>query len=203
MVSRKGKAIIAGTVVAFLTGGTGIAVASTTKTYVSLMGNTHAILGNSYSYIVTVKKGSSPVANASVSLYENKAIYDTLTTDSSGNATFDVEFNQTGTYNLYAEYSGTTSTTLAVTVTDIASNVMWSVTPEMTKVSGGTITVTGNVTDPLGNAFEGYAIELIVNGKNISSAKSDSKGNFTFTYKLPANKSTSKEDYTITLGSAS
>lgn len=193
------KKVIVGGVLVAVTGGI-VALASISKEKITLSGPSSAILDVAATYTVSVMKGSSAQSGVSVTLDMDGTTYDQQSTDKSGSATFTVKFSSTGSHTLQASTSSTTSSKLTVTVTDVASKVKWSVTPSVLSVAGGTITVSGTVTDDAGNKFQGYTLGVFVDGtQQGSSQTSDKNGSFTFTLKLPKNNTSSKESYTITL----
>jgi len=92
---------------------------SSYKTIVEISGPTSAGINVNVPYLVYVGQGLMPISNASVSLYINNSLFGTQTTDKSGTATFEVQFQSAGTYTVYAMYNGIKSDTITVTASTV------------------------------------------------------------------------------------
>jgi hypothetical protein len=145
----------------------------------NLTGPSSAQTGVSVSYSVTLENSGTPVPNVSVSLYLNGSAYP-ATTNSSGVASYSVEFSSSGTATLYAEYNGVKGNTLSV-------NVSTSSTTFTLKLSGPTNVTTGSsatyvaTLDENGSPFASADVTLYLESQSYGTKQTNSSGQASFT----------------------
>ena len=151
----------------------------------NLTGPSSAQTGVSVSYSVTLENSGTPVPNVSVSLYLNGSAYP-ATTNSSGVASYSVEFSSSGTATLYAEYSGVDSNTISVNVTTSSSAYTL-------KLSGPTsVNVNSSATyvatlDENGSPFASADITLYLESQAYGTKQTNSSGQASFTLNFASN----------------
>ena len=127
-----------------------------------------------------------PAKNTEIKLYNNNTIYETLTTDENGAFSKTITQSSEASYQLQAKYNGTeyidSSNSSYVNVTCRKLNGSITINTNRNPVYyPETVTISGVVSDELGNAIHGKIVKLYDGGDFVNTAATNNLGQYSFT----------------------
>lgn len=133
-----------------------------------------------------LKRNGTVFANQSIKLYNNNILLDTLTTDSNGVFTKTISESNVTTYNVQAVYEGdpvsygVSSEYVSVTARKL-NNTLTISTDKTTVYYSQTVTISGVLTDELGNKVSNATVKLYNGSTLITSTTTNNNGGYSFT----------------------
>lgn len=146
-----------------------------------------AYIPTTFTLTGVLKRNGKVFANQSIKLYNNGVLLDdTLTTDSNGVFTKTISANNVTSYNIQAVYEGDpishTCSSEYVSVTARKLNNTLTISTDKTTVYySQTVTISGVLTDELGNKVSNVTVKLYNGSTLITSTTTNNNGGYSFT----------------------
>ncbi|WP_455645761.1 hypothetical protein [Methanosphaera sp.] len=139
---------------------------------------------------LTEENSGNAIANAEVTVTIGETSY-TATTNDDGEFAVDFTSSTVGTFDISAVYAGNTKYTSAsetswIDVEPIQLEISLETTATDDVTVSDEVTVTGTLTDELGNTVSGKSVIISINGEEVTTVTTDNDGKYTATITVNA-----------------
>lgn len=166
--------------------GTATLTVNRRDTTLSLSVKSSIKVGETVDLIATLEKDATPMSGETIQFYVDSTPQGSATTNANGTASVQYTFSDVGTYEIKAEYAGTTryapsSDTTTRTVAMQTTSLELTVTPQITKVDQD-VTLSVVLKDENCSRLPNQIIEYYVNTELVGSDTTDANGVSSITY---------------------